>query len=63
MSNRRKPQATPSPDLAEAAERLARCPDCMADVHIRSQRGGVLEVDVRHDPTCPRLAAMERGPS
>jgi hypothetical protein len=59
VSNRRKPRATVTPDLVAVALAAARCPDCDADVNLRSQDGGVIEVDVRHDPTCPRLAAME----
>jgi len=34
-------------------ERAAQCPDCLSDVRLRWQAGGLTRVEVRHDAGCP----------
>lgn len=41
---------------------LVTCPDCTSDVHLLpTGRVGVVDVQIVHDDTCPRLDAMRRG--
>lgn len=55
MSNRRRPQLTRDDRIA----RLAACPDCDSTVTVGSRwsEGDVWTPVVRHDQTCPWLAA------
>lgn len=46
--------------LAALTGATYECPDCDNDVELRYQ-GGVAHLTVRHDDTCPWLAATERN--
>ncbi len=48
------------PDL-EQITRTAACPDCDSDVSVAELVPGVFGADVRHDDSCPRMIAADRG--
>lgn len=70
MSRRRKPQhhdprrvvhreiqVHPDADSALAAALGYQCPDCTSEVALIAHAPGVTHIQVRHDSTCPWLAA------
>ncbi|MCV7150527.1 hypothetical protein [Mycolicibacterium pyrenivorans] len=59
--NRRARRQHGRPSLTPAEiQRVAACPDCGSEVESIQVEPGVYEVLVRHDDSCPWLAAFER---
>ncbi len=63
MSRRRRPRRPVSvpADVLLTASVAGRCPDCPSEADLLAEGPpGVWGLVVRHDPSCPFLAAQER---
>jgi hypothetical protein len=50
-----------SGSAAVAFARSYSCPDCSSDQQLLEEGNGLYVLEVAHDPTCPWLAARQRG--